>query len=429
MAVISHLLGYDRRLAAVEKLVRDHGLQPSKISTMAYSEQYAYPYNNYLFRVDLATPASSAFLPGTQPGTTKAPSDGLSALVVKLSNPCASDVNNTNRVENDVAVQHLVRQSMSEAGLPPLVPAIYAWAPTTTNDEANETAFGWIMSELRSGVDLDTEFSSLGAEDKEMVLEQVAAALGAIQAAKLPENVTKFGGLTFNTSGQIVSGEATLRKGAPVDSYANWRAARLRGHLDRAAESAVIQGWKSNGVDKRIENFLNSGGLEKTLAGVDLQRKGLVHGDFTMNNLLFDKDSKRITAVLDFDWSFVSNPLDEFLSSLFDVGGQIDLDNSELDAAILSGDFSAPTKLEDEAGKKWEAARAWNATAKRNGVLTPSEIQGARQIVDLLRFQNLLCPYSLANESYVKKMGEEKTTERRVQTEADLVQWLSNHGF
>ncbi|KYK54910.1 Protein kinase-like domain protein [Drechmeria coniospora] len=429
MAVISHLLGYDRRLAAVEKLVRDHGLQPSKISTMAYSEQYAYPYNNYLFRVDLATPASSAFLPGTQPGTTKAPSDGLSALVVKLSNPCASDVNNTNRVENDVAVQHLVRQSMSEAGLPPLVPAIYAWAPTTTNDEANETAFGWIMSELRSGVDLDTEFSSLGAEDKEMVLEQVAAALGAIQAAKLPENVTKFGGLTFNTSGQIVSGEATLRKGAPVDSYANWRAARLRGHLDRAAESAVIQGWKSNGVDKRIENFLNSGGLEKTLAGVDLQRKGLVHGDFTMNNLLFDKDSKRITAVLDFDWSFVSNPLDEFLSSLFDVGGQIDLDNSELDAAILSGDFSTPTKLEDEAGKKWEAARAWNATAKRNGVLTPSEIQGARQIVDLLRFQNLLCPYSLANESYVKKMGEEKTTERRVQTEADIVQWLSNHGF
>jgi hypothetical protein len=231
--------------------------------------------------VELATPASSSSFPGTQPGTTKAPSDGVSVLVIKLSNLAAHGMNNANRVENDVAVQHLVRQSMAQAGLAPLVPAIYAWAPATTTDAADEKCFGWTMSELRSGVDLDSEFSSLELEDKEQVLEQIAAVLAAIQAARLPEGVTKFGALTFDSSGRIVNGEAPFLKGEPMGSYAEWRVAMLRPQLQEAARSPVIQGWKSNGVDARIEKFVTGGGPEKVLTGVDLHRKGLIHGDFS----------------------------------------------------------------------------------------------------------------------------------------------------
>lgn len=190
-------------------------------------------------------------------------------------------MNNTNRIQNDVAVQYLVRRSMAQAGLGPLIPSIYAWAPpaTTTSDDAaaDEQSFGWIMSEFRSGVDLDSEFSSLEFEDKKQVLEQVAAILSAIQAAKLPEDI-KFGGLAFDSKGQIVSGEAPLRKGEPKDSYAELKLGNLNKRLEIAAKSPVIQGWKYNGVITRIEKFLASGGL---LTGVDVHHKGLMHGDFS----------------------------------------------------------------------------------------------------------------------------------------------------
>lgn len=231
--------------------------------------------------MELATPALSSSFPGTQPGTTKAPSEGISIFVIKLSNPAATGVNNANRIENDVAVQHLVRLSMAQAGLPQLVPAIYAWMPTTITDTLDEKSFGWIISELRSGVDLDSEFSSLEMQDKEQVLEQMANVLKAIQTTKLPESATKFGGLTFDSDGRIVNGQAPLRKGDPVNSYAEWRVSRLRGQLQEAAQSPVIQGWKSNGVGARIEKFLAADGPEKILGKVDLHQKNLIHGDFS----------------------------------------------------------------------------------------------------------------------------------------------------
>ena len=256
-------------------------LQSFNISTLAYSEDCTWAFNNYLYKVELFTPASSSSFPGTQAGTIKAPPGGISALVMKLSNPAADGLNNANRIENDVAVQHLVRQSMRQAGLPPLVPAIYAWAPATTPDATDEENFGWIMSELRDGVDLDSEFSSLELEVKEQVLEQIAAILGAIQAARLPPSVTKFGGLKFDSSRQIVCGEAPLWKGEPLGSYGEWRVAKLRTQLEQAAKSPVIQGWKKNGVNTRIAKFLTSGGPEKVLSGVDLHQKTLIHGDFS----------------------------------------------------------------------------------------------------------------------------------------------------
>jgi hypothetical protein len=168
---------------------------------------------------------------------------------------------------------------MAQAGLAPLIPSIYAWASAT--DAPEESGAGWIMSELKSGVDLDSEFLSLALRDKEQVLDQIAAVLAAIQTARVPESVTKFGALTFDRSGRIVSGEAPLLKGEPVASYADWRVANLRSQLKLASQSQVIQGWKSNGLDTRIEKFLNSRGCEKVLTSVDLHQKYLIHSDFS----------------------------------------------------------------------------------------------------------------------------------------------------
>ena len=86
------------------------------------------------------------------------------------------------------------------------------------------------MSELGDGVDLGSEFSFLGLVDKERILEQIAGVLAAIQVARLTEDVTQFGGLTFDSSGRIVSGESPLLNGA-AGSYSEWRIGKLRALL------------------------------------------------------------------------------------------------------------------------------------------------------------------------------------------------------
>ncbi|KAK8923387.1 hypothetical protein H634G_07522 [Metarhizium anisopliae BRIP 53293] len=82
--------GFQRRLAVVEQILQSHDLRALNISTLAYSEEYLCPFNNYLFKVELATPALSSSFSGTQLGTTQAPSNGISVIVIKFCNPAAT---------------------------------------------------------------------------------------------------------------------------------------------------------------------------------------------------------------------------------------------------------------------------------------------------------------------------------------------------
>lgn len=146
--------------------------------------------------------------------------------------------------------------------------------------------------------------------------------------------------------------------------------------------------------------------------------------------MLFDKDTKKITAILDFDWSYVSNPFEEFNSLLYDIGCNITQADTEINAAKLSGDFTTPlANLDEGSTETWEIAKAWNAAMKKNGVVSPSEIKGVEKIRDVLQLQKLICPYPLCSETALKKMDDKKKAELRAETEADLIQWLEKHGF
>ncbi|KAK2051250.1 hypothetical protein LY76DRAFT_610765 [Colletotrichum caudatum] len=46
-------------------------------------------------------------------------------------------------------------------------------------------------------------------------------------------------------------------------------------------------------------------------------RKALVHADLTTNNLLFDPSTRQVTALLDFDFSYVGTAADEFIGFSF----------------------------------------------------------------------------------------------------------------
>ncbi|KAK3937888.1 phosphotransferase enzyme family-domain-containing protein [Diplogelasinospora grovesii] len=433
-------LRFQRRLDVVQTILQKYGLKSTQVTPLAYVENSPFEFNNFIFKVDLAAPGvSAANFPEPQQPCTSAPPPppaGVTTLVIHLSNPLAEGLNNTNRVENMVAAQFLVRQA-ALAGLSPVVPvpAVYAWSPCRYPEISDETGFGWTMSEYKLGSDLDAQFESLPLEEAQDVLEQIADLLTAVQRVELPDTVTKFGALTIDNSGNIVSGQMPILPGGPWETYEEIWLEKLQSQLAEADKSPRIRGWREvqgglSGLRERIDKFLGSGrGVQKMLQGVvDTRQRGLVHGDLTMNNVLYDSTTKRVTGLLDFDWAAVTHRCEEFLSGLWDVVGGIHERVGELiQPMVLSGEFGVqPAGLSDAELRKWEIARAWNSALVKRGAIRPSSVAGVDRLKALKEFGNLLCPFQLASEAMLQRMGmsEENAAAFRASTETKIVSWL-----
>jgi Ser/Thr protein kinase RdoA (MazF antagonist) len=74
----------------------------------------------------------------------------------------------------------------------------------------------------------------------------------------------------------------------------------------------MVAGWEPP-LRARLENFLSSPtGISSQLLKYTNTRQTLVHGDFDLMNFLFDPETLQITAILDYDFSHVASPLDEY---------------------------------------------------------------------------------------------------------------------
>lgn len=279
--------GYDRRLAVVQTILDRHRLAATSVTPVEFDERSPFPYNNFLYKLDLASPATAAnFAP--KPCTTLTPVDGVSTLILKLSNPKAEGLNNTNRVENDVIASSLVRNSLSRHApdMADIVPAIYAWEPfADPSPDADEASSGWTLMEHRPGSNLDGHFADMSEQEQHAVMGQVATILAAIQAVQLPTGVTSLGGMTIASDGAIVTGERPLLPGGPWPSYADMLAAKLRFQLDGDAEqSTVLRGWRDDNVLRgKLDAFISPSAIERVLqrGGVDAHQRVLTHGDFS----------------------------------------------------------------------------------------------------------------------------------------------------
>lgn len=147
-----------------------------------------------------------------------------------------------------------------------------------------------------------------------------------------------------------------------------------------------------------------------------------------MNNMLYDIKTKKTTALLDFDWSVVSHPCDEYLTGLWDVfGGISERVPGHLQASVLSGNFGPedkPTDDCDEALKQWEVARAWNEAAAKRGLVRPSTIAGVDRIRALRELEDLLCPFHLSNGAMLERVPAEAASQQREETETRISGWL-----
>lgn len=209
--------------------------------------------------------------PSRQPGTVPLPT-GVSSLVVRLPNAAAGGLNNLNRVQNEVAIMSLMRDALKT--LPTqLVPAVYGWA-SAANDQ------GWILQQYMPGRTLDAEFSKMAFQDKKSILRQMAEILAKLQQYQLPRTIKDYGGLSFDESGNVISGPMTIVHGGPFPTYEALYREMLRLQLDKADQYPVVGGWQSRDIRKRLDSF-TAHGLGRIMQGVD-SKKVLIHGDFRM---------------------------------------------------------------------------------------------------------------------------------------------------
>lgn len=212
--------------------------------------------------------------------------EGVSTVIVRLSNPRALGMNNTNRVENEVAAIHIARSAMAQLGpgYEGVVPAVYAWKAAVGPDPVDETGFGWIVMEYLKGSSLNAQFKSFDMNEKKDVILQIADIFSAMQGAKLPPGVDRYGGLTIDDKGNIVSGQESMQgvPGGPWHEYEDvWRH-QLLIQLKQADDSPVVDGWRANRIRDRIEQFSNAV-LHDVIkdAGIDVSKLAFVHLDFS----------------------------------------------------------------------------------------------------------------------------------------------------
>ncbi|EHL03113.1 hypothetical protein M7I_0805 [Glarea lozoyensis 74030] len=306
-------------------------------------------------------------------------------VVIRISNPQAL-LNEDVRVQNEVAAMCLARQALSTYGSR-LIPHTYAW-------QSSEEGYGWILQEYMEGVPLDKEMNGLNSDRKQDILHQIANVFKLIQNFSLPESVKGYGGLTFNDSGEIVTGPTTIPCGGPFTEF----------HEIKWDQKVVIE---------------NS-----------VARQTLVHGDFNTFNMLFDPSSNLLTALLDFDLSHIATPADEYFYSFRTLGALLagpfePGDEGQLRQYLLYGNVPAQngTKVD------FEVAQMMDKEFVRAGVLRPADIPGAGELAALKWFLEDVSPPYFFMERWLEWKGREKVEEIKVGIEETLGGYLERWGF
>ncbi|KAI2934822.1 hypothetical protein CBS147321_9114 [Aspergillus niger] len=380
MSDINHR-NYHTRLEQIQRITKQYNLQVSTITPVAYQELGPCPYNNFIYKLELSEPASTSSFHisnRTPHPCTTSPPDGTLTYILRMSNPLAS------RIENEVAAMSLARQGLESyrPGLGSLIPKIYTFCSKPSHPDD----LPWVLMECKSGVPLDEFFPSQSETIKKSIIEQVTDILSGLRNCPLPSVIT-YGGLGLSSDGSIISAEMTTTNGGPWSTYEMLLKARLQHELHDADTSPVINGWRDHGVRERLESLINRFTAPNLS---DSDTRVLIHGDLTMNNILIDPSTCKLTALIDFDFACIAHPAHEFLVSLQDLGGNVmgpygeDPTEGKLSQALLSGDFSdddVPGDLCDVDGMK--VLREWRA------------------------LELLVCPFHLAAELIVKRMSEE----------------------
>ncbi|KID65406.1 uncharacterized protein G6M90_00g052630 [Metarhizium brunneum] len=420
---------YHSRIDFVKSILQLNHLEATSIEPVEYDmDGPPFPYNNFIYLVTLPSPTTttikikSSQFAEFQPGTVPFPANATS-LIFRLANSHpGTGLNNTNRIENEVAFMTLVRQALAKSKYSHIVPDVYTWAGTSSGQ-------GFSIQQYMHGTMPDRGFEDLTLQDKSVVLGQMADILALLQQFKIPTTVDRFGGLKFDEDGKVVSAQMTLFKGEPCTTYKDLLSAIFKVKFQEADENPVIRGWRENGVRAKLENFIVYR-LKETLKDYKDVRRVLVHSDFTTNNLLFDATTLQVTALLDFDFSYIGTVADEFMGFSFGniSGGKLpgpyeSPSNLNLRNAMLRG-FSKSCLNADCSEVQWDVAKAWDEELARAGAARPHTISHFEQIADIYWLQDKVSPFELDSPFMRMRKTAEQLKAARDETESLIVRFL-----
>ncbi|KAK4673813.1 hypothetical protein QC763_0017870 [Podospora pseudopauciseta] len=169
----------------------------------------------------------------------------------------------------------------------------------------------------------------------------------------------------------------------------------------------------------------------------DKDDKVVVHCDFSPTNILFAKASGRITALIDYDFSWISHPSYEFLRSLDGLGGQFrgwssDEESQEAalrDAKLHGFPVSLPSTTESDSGVDWVVAKAWEEALEAEGVKRPRTMEGIDRVADVDTILCAILPWRVNNADILARQTEEVIIECRNNNEEHLDKLLTRLGF
>lgn len=254
-------------------------IQATSIEPVEYDMNGPFPYNNFIYRVTLSSPTTATVKikspesDQVQPGTAPCPAHTAS-LIVRLANPDpGTGMNNTNRVENEVAAIGLARQALAGSKYSHIVPEIYAWGSVASGQ-------GFSIQQHMGGTMPDRGFDDLTLQDKTAVFGQMADILALLQRLEMPATVDGFGGLRFDGDGRLVSAQMSLYNKGPCATYKDFLRAIFDVKLQEADENPVVEGWRENGLRTKLDDFIHHR-LDTMSDDYDHVRKVLVHSDFS----------------------------------------------------------------------------------------------------------------------------------------------------
>ncbi|KAF2278697.1 uncharacterized protein EI97DRAFT_465117 [Westerdykella ornata] len=421
---------YQKRLDFIQDLLfKRFGVDGANIQPLQYDPECPFKYNNFVYRITLTSPITTrAQEAPRQPGTVPIP-DGTKEFILRLSNPDAEGMNPETRVENEVAIISLAAMALRDFS-PPIVPSVYAWGSATSLSSQ-----GWILQELMPGAPVDDKLDSMFIEEKQTVLAQMARILKALQDFDLPENIKEYGGVTFESSGNMISAPMTSVGSGPWHTYEDYFRDRLERALKKSDENPYIKGWHANGVRQRLEAFVKSGVPAQFQSLESRDGKCIVHADFTPNNLLYDSSAQRITALIDYDFACILHPSYEFLRSFSGAEGQFqgwsDIESRE-ETALRDAKlhrFPSPLPETRKDGVSWAMAKAWEDELEKLDVKRLRTMKGIDKVADVDAVLRSILPWRVTNSDILRLQSEEVILKCRDENEARLVKLLDHLGY
>ncbi|KAK9427749.1 kinase-like domain-containing protein [Lipomyces doorenjongii] len=323
----------------------------------------------------------------------------------------------TETAKNEVAAISLIKDALS-AYPSRIIPSVFGWGSDSSLGSALES-YSWILEEFIPGEPLDKIFSALSSEQKRFIIQQIAQ---------------HYGGLGF-AEGEVISGPLTIPLGGPFATYEEIYIQNFVTQLKNAENSEMIDGWRDDDrLRKRLDIFHHRATIEDLLKPLEDRRRTLIHGDLDLQNILIDPTTLHLTALLDFDFSHIASPADEFFYSFSLVHGILTgpFEEAEMEllrAAQLHG-FAKIGELPssasgDDSPVDWEVAKIWDEELTSAGVKKPSNITGIEELAELYWFCIDVCPPFFEMPRWLARRTPEQQKKAKNGAKACLVKYLN----